>query len=385
MNFSATRTAALRQLENFIPKSGKYSRDRNHVLPGHPHVSQLSPAIRHRLLTEWEVAQAPLQRYAASTVEKFTQEIYWRSYWKGWLSKRPQVWAEYCRSIEEVEGAEQIRRGEGEIAVMNHFAKELTDTGYLHNHARMWFAAYWVHIEKLPWQLGARFFQDHLLDFDPASNTLSWRWVAGWQTPGKTYLPRRTNIEKYLHPDLLDPDGLERLEKPKAILPENYVRPPVTREEVPQSERPENGRVLWIHEEDLHPESSPLADYEPSQVLIARGSRELSELQGEYLDLALDDVAERASAHYRVEVSRADSLLEWAEANGSPKFVALRPEIGPLHDELAQYKAAGLDIKLMVRPEDLELRDLATAGFFGFWKKLQKKISEEKFPLTSVG
>ena len=90
----------------------------------------------------------------------------------------------------------KFAKGMGPVAVMNGFARELVETGYLHNHSRMWFAGYWVHVARLPWQLGAKFFQDHLLDFDPASNTLSWRWVAGLQTPGKTYLPRRYKYRK---------------------------------------------------------------------------------------------------------------------------------------------------------------------------------------------
>jgi deoxyribodipyrimidine photo-lyase len=62
---------------------------------------------------------------------------------------------------------------------MDAIARELIATGYLHNHARMWWASYWIHVERLPWELGADWFLRHLLDADPASNTLSWRWVAG--------------------------------------------------------------------------------------------------------------------------------------------------------------------------------------------------------------
>tara|TARA_B100000579_G_scaffold251543_1_gene206948 strand:- start:462 stop:1205 length:744 start_codon:yes stop_codon:yes gene_type:complete len=61
----------------------------------------------------------------------------------------------------------------------------------------MWFASIWIFTLKLPWQLGADFFMQHLLDGDPASNTLSWRWVAGIHTKGKNYLARKSNIEKY--------------------------------------------------------------------------------------------------------------------------------------------------------------------------------------------
>ena len=61
----------------------------------------------------------------------------------------------------------------------------------------MWFASIWVHTLNLPWELGANFFLTHLLDADPASNTLSWRWVAGLHTEGKVYLANEDNIKKF--------------------------------------------------------------------------------------------------------------------------------------------------------------------------------------------
>jgi deoxyribodipyrimidine photolyase len=57
---------------------------------------------------------------------------------------------------------------------------ELRDIGYLHNHARLWFASIWVFTLRLPWQLCANFFLRYLLDGAPASNTCSWRDAAIW-------------------------------------------------------------------------------------------------------------------------------------------------------------------------------------------------------------
>ena len=83
------------------------------------------------------------------------------------------------------------------VECFNDWVNELKQTGYLHNHARMWFASIWIFTLKLPWQLGADFFLRHLLDGDAASNTLSWRWVAGLQTKGKNYLATSWNINKF--------------------------------------------------------------------------------------------------------------------------------------------------------------------------------------------
>ena len=61
----------------------------------------------------------------------------------------------------------------------------------------MWFASIWIFTLKLPWELGANLFMKYLYDGDAASNTLSWRWIAGLQTSGKHYVATSENISKY--------------------------------------------------------------------------------------------------------------------------------------------------------------------------------------------
>jgi deoxyribodipyrimidine photo-lyase len=91
----------------------------------------------------------------------------------------------------------QAVEGRTGIAAFDTFACDLVRHGYLHNHARMWFASIWIFTLKLDWELGADFFLRHLRDGDAASNTLSWRWVAGLHTKGKTYLARADNIARF--------------------------------------------------------------------------------------------------------------------------------------------------------------------------------------------
>lgn len=403
--FAATREDALRQLDAFIPFAGRYARDRNHVLPGHTNVSRLSPAIRHRLILEFESAEAPLRRYAASTVEKFTQEVYWRRYWKSWLSLRPQVWTDYLDQLAALQNDPSMKAtraraalceaGESPIAIMNHFARELMATGYLHNHARMWFAGWWIHIERLPWQLGADFFLRHLLDGDPASNTLSWRWVAGLQTPGKTYLPRRSNLEKYLPPDVLKThhQGLELLENPQALILPTEERPTITRPTLPTTPSMREGRIgIWIHEEDLFIEQSPLASLHPRTIIATRDPTTWKRLRypkikNTWLETAIHDSAKRASNAFGIEVevsgdaSVTKALLRWATEHQLQQITAMRPEIGPLHDQLdhlqAELSIAGIELVLFDRPEDIALRPLATGGFFNFWEKMQKSMKAD--------
>lgn len=374
--FPATRSTALTRLAEFEKTASRYSRDRNQVVPGHTNVSRLSPAIRHRLITEEEVAKHLLHRYAYSTVEKFLQEVYWRRYWKSWLALRPGVWTDYLADLAVLtpcERALRIMSGEGEIAVMNSFAKELLDTGYLHNHARMWFAGYWIHTAKLPWQLGADFFDRHLLDADPASNTLSWRWVAGLQTPGKTYLARRSNIEKHLHPDLLHglEAGLEQLESYERVIPNEVARPAITAKAF------ENGNIdsslktgFWMHEEDLSADPC-------SEIILLTAEKQSAPTKERWMRSALEDTHARLGGAL-IEQASSKDLVTWAGKHGLKQIVARRPEIGPLNDMLprieSELQQAGVKLLLQMRAEDLALQSHATAGFFGFWKKIEPQV-----------
>ena len=79
---------------------------------------------------------------------------------------------------------------------MDAFRDELVTTGWLHNHARMWMAAWLVHWRRVHWKAGADWFLEHLLDGDPASNHLSWQWVASTFSH-KPYFFNRSNLERY--------------------------------------------------------------------------------------------------------------------------------------------------------------------------------------------
>jgi deoxyribodipyrimidine photo-lyase len=56
--------------------------------------------------------------------------------------------------------------------------RTLHDTGYPHNHARMWLASYVVRVRKVDWRIAADLFYGHLLDGDLASSHLSWQWAS---------------------------------------------------------------------------------------------------------------------------------------------------------------------------------------------------------------
>ena len=192
--FPYSREHVLKNFERYSSNELRfYSRKRNFDL-GSPHkdVSKLSPYLRRRLLSENEVLKVALREHTPSSLEKFIQEIFWRTYWRGWLERRPDVYQDYLNSKNEADFA-----GKTGIKCFDHWTEELIETGYLHNHARMWYASIWIFTLRKSWFSGANFFKDHLLDWCPASNTLGWRWVAGLQTRGKIYSAKADNIKLF--------------------------------------------------------------------------------------------------------------------------------------------------------------------------------------------
>ena len=201
---------AFKQLQNFIENGLQdYSKKRNYDfgIGNRTNISCLSPFISRRILHEKDVVFHCLEKHNLQKIEKFIQEVFWRTYWKGWLEGRPQIWRLYNEKLDEYKNKSMKTNylkdynkaisGQTGIKCFDSWVEELKSYGYLHNHTRMWFASIWIFTLNLPWELGADFFYKNLLDADAASNTLSWRWVAGLHTPGKIYLARQDNIEKY--------------------------------------------------------------------------------------------------------------------------------------------------------------------------------------------
>lgn len=400
--FPATRAAALERLAAFLESAPLYAAERNYVRPGHPNVSRLSPAIRHRLLTEEEVVRATVARHPFRAVEKFLQETLWRGYWKGWLERHPQVWRDYLAACREITADPEqcaVAGGRSGCGIMDAFARELEETGYLHNHARMWWASFWIHHRGLPWQAGARHFFDRLLDADPASNTLSWRWVAGLQTPGKTYLATDENIRKYCAPELLHAAGgaaLGRPPRPPRAVPCGAAAEPPrnTREEPAQDWREMGGPgglrdfrepvALLLHDEDMSVETGPLASLKPVLIAhLAPGAASPGTPRAAWLETARADAAERARGWFGCEAARCETAEEAAEkaaAAGARVLVMAGLFTGPLDDLLraAQpaLRAMGIRIASVPRPWDVALAPHAARGFFPFWKKAGAAIEK---------
>jgi deoxyribodipyrimidine photo-lyase len=168
-------------------------------------VTRLSPYLRHGLISLVEVRDAAVGAARShADVEKFVQELGWRDYYvRIHAAIGDGVW----RNLESYKTGEaadsygselpqDVATASTRAACIDGFVAELVTTGYLHNHARMWFASYLVHFRRIRWQAGAAFFLRHLLDGDAASNNLSWQWVAS-TFAHKPYIFNRANLERY--------------------------------------------------------------------------------------------------------------------------------------------------------------------------------------------
>ena len=215
MNYLSSQT----ELKNWVPKSKDfYPLNRNYDVTGKQTTSKLSSAISSGIIKESDIIRS-LHEHGVPTSNKFLEEVFWRIYFRGYFETHPSIWLSYkeCLSNDKQFKGEDYQNaidGNTGILCFDDWLNDLYNTGYLHNHTRMWFASIWMFTLKLPWTLGCDLFMRYLSDADEASNILSWRWVAGLHTSKKPYVARASNIKKYT--DKYNPIN-ELNESPKAI------------------------------------------------------------------------------------------------------------------------------------------------------------------------
>lgn len=383
--FIPTRTAGLDRLGEFLPRAGSdYAALRNLDLPGHPHVSVLSPWLRHRMVTEAEVINAVNSAHP-NAAGKFLSEVWWRTYWKGWLELRPEIWTSYRLGLDALVGkldadpdlsasAEAAMAGKTGIDGFDHWAREVASTGYLHNHARMWFASIWIFTLRLPWELGADFFLRSLIDGDPASNTLSWRWVAGLHTSGKTYLATTENIALNtvgrFHPEGLAPD---------APAPDVPPLPPARTPPIGDAPDLSVPSLLLVTEEDLSPEFVLDLGVHPRSIAVlsdvsGRSPRAIAPQVLNFTDAAIEDTLGRlgASGVPQFRPNELAPLLDFAEREGTAQIVTPYAPTGPVASALTDLARLAAERRITVsrvlREHDRRAWPHATHGFFRFRK-----------------
>ena len=391
--WTPTRAAGLARLEAFLPCAGRiYERDRNVDRgPGdRSNVSGLSPWLRRRMITEAEVITAVLRRHRPEEAQKFLQEVFWRTYWKGWLEQRPDVLlrfeVESARALVQVEANPDLRTrlesataGQTGIKAFDAWVNELVTTGWLHNHARMWFASIWIFTLKLPWQLGAGFMFGHLLDADPASNTLSWRWVAGLHTRGKHYLARADNIRDNTQ-GRFHPAG--QLDEQAMALSEDGP-PPAIRPIPPAGHLSQRRVGLILHEDDLHPESLNLeADVAAVGLLTLPAVASAESPAAVFVRGAADDALDRAARAFHVPTQPLEGkqIGDWARSLGVSEVATPYAPIGRAASALervtADLEREGIRLVQLRRDFDQRAWPHATAGFFRFREQIPRLVAE---------
>ncbi|WP_298858374.1 FAD-binding domain-containing protein [uncultured Sulfitobacter sp.] len=393
-DFTPSRTAGLARLDLFAERAGGMcDRCRNYDLgpEQRTNVSALSPWIRHRLISETEVLHAVLERHTFETAERFVHEVFWRTYFKGWLEQHPSAWAYYQTGLRsQLNSLDKDRRlaanyadavdAQTGIDCFDSWAEELVNTGYLHNHARMWFASIWIFTLRLPWELGADFFLRHLMDGDPASNTLAWRWVGGLQTKGRPYIARVSNISKFtdgryspLHQLNTDVTTLtEDAEHQRVVLPQAIRADDVT-----------GDYLLLITEEDMQ-----IADTLPHPSVVTLGAlateaRSPLPLGKIARGFARDAMRNTCAGAQIIETDAwADALISACKTAGVKTIVTSYAPVGPVASALSSASpdlhAAGITLYQVRRAFDTTAWPHATKGFFKMKKEIPSLLKQLK-------
>jgi deoxyribodipyrimidine photo-lyase len=376
MNFLNNRSDVLKKLDDFIEKNLlEYAKLRNFDFgtQNRKNISCLSPYVSHGIISEIEIINKVLNKHLFNKSEKFLQEVLWRIYWKGWLELRPEIWNDYLINLNTQREKYKNNKnylnaieGNTNIQCFNDWVKELKETNYLHNHARMWFASIWIFTLDLAWELGAEFFLKYLYDGDSASNTLGWRWVAGIQTPGKHYLASEWNIKKFTN-NRYEKIKLDEGAKPKvsnkiySISKNAFLSAKIT-----------EGKSLLIFDNNLSFEFSDFKDKKFSKILIVNSNESrkiaLSDSVVKFKESLLRDQLERLKKiSIDCEIIKIEDIKKYTDS-----IYALYPSVGENLDFINLNKLK--NIQFLYRKIDQLSWQYCNKGFFNFKNYIPKII-----------
>ncbi len=376
MIFKRTRVEALQNLEYYINKEiTNYCSKRNFDFGpnNRKNVSCLSPYISHRLITEFEVVKKVLSKFPYRKVEKYIQEIFWRVYWKGWLELRPRVWSDFIedlKALNEDDNYKKAVNGKTQIQCFNDWVNELKENNYLHNHTRMWFASIWIFNLNLPWQKGAEFFMKHLFDGDAASNTLSWRWVAGLQTKGKHYLAQAWNINKFTN------NKYQNIKLQENVLPlkdkREYKLSPIN-----LNYEDSSNENLLVFENELNLENRKLKNYKNIYLILLTNEVRKIKLEKKVLDFKMQIINDQKKRLDQIKVLNEKKLQSLAKEIIS--FDVIHPCIGENYSFLNNIrKKHNLKLNFILKEEDKYSWQFSNKGYFNFKNNIPNILSKFK-------
>ncbi len=223
----------IKALESFVNEHAeRYKAERN--LPGVNGTSRLSPYLHFGQLGPRQVWDATVRAELDSSPGGFTflSEVAWREFGYHLLYHFPHTPADALNSAYKnfpwVPDAQQLhawQTGMTGYPIVDAGMRELWQTGWMHNRVRMITASFLVKHLLQPWQEGARWFWDTLVDADLASNTMGWQWTAGC---GADAAPYFRIFNPMLQGDKFDPEGqyVRRYITELSALPNRYIHQP---------------------------------------------------------------------------------------------------------------------------------------------------------------
>jgi deoxyribodipyrimidine photo-lyase len=194
--FTTSYQNILEQIDAIDPI--EYGKSRNYIRGA---VTKLSPYISRGVISTKQIAETVLSKgYKPKEIDSFLKELAWRDYFQ-------QVWVALGNNINSDIKQPQpnvintcitkaIIEANTSIEAIDSGIIDLYETGYMHNHLRMYVASITCNIAKSHWKLPAQWMYYHLLDADWASNACSWQWVAG-SFSSKKYYANQENINRY--------------------------------------------------------------------------------------------------------------------------------------------------------------------------------------------
>jgi deoxyribodipyrimidine photo-lyase len=366
----------------------------------------LSPYLRHGLVTLVEARDHAVSE-DGGRAGKFVQELAWREYWRHVLARRGRGVYE---DIEEVKHAHarvsglpaEIVGAETGLACVDEPLRELFDTGYMHNHARMWVASATTHLFQRHHAGGAALFAEHLLDHDPASNSLSWQWIES-SFASKPYVYDRGNVEKWapglcarcpagqagrcpfeasygeLRSQLLGSDR----EAPESSSDVSYGPPALEVRPSLAPSAPGVEPVVWLH-------ASSLGVVDPALRTAPRGATVAIVLDAPHFEAvphagkrlsfiarsALETAADLRADGRDVRLAVADPAEALVSLGGGPVWVTDEPDPW-IRESVDRLRGAGTDVvlapRVLLAPGAADVPDRTLGRFSRWWKKAQRE------------
>ena len=281
------------------------------------------------------------------------------------------MWSDFIedlKTIEENENYQKAINAQTDIQCFNDWVQELKENNYLHNHTRMWFASIWIFTLNLPWQKGAEFFMKHLLDGDAASNTLSWRWVAGLQTKGKHYVAQAWNISKFTN------NKYQKVELNENALPLTDTReyklkaPEISKEDI-------GSDTLLFFENDLNIESLKLKKYQNIFCIFLSNERRKIKLDEKVINFKKKIIDDQTKRFPDIKVLEETQFEELADK--TKNFDIIYPSIGENLSFLKSIKKKkNLEYNFLVREGDEFCWQFSNKGYFNFKSNIPKIIQK---------